>query len=282
MEYSLYILFAFGVLYLIVWAIKAIIRSATHIPTWTGIIISAILGMLPFYLFLCFFGIMGEKRNEPSDDIQSPIGTYAEEMSRRYAYDSPQKNTGWFKYIILAFVVIFLIHLFSNDSEKQEAVTSTETMTSDNVVLDEQIGQTPSVIKKKATASQQEPKRKNPNSEIQPEIKIKQEDNTEVMVNEKSTIELLEEQNHARVVKQAKEVGVSTEGSTLDILERINHASVVKQAKEVGVSTEGSTLDILERINHASVVKQAKEAGVSTEGSTLDILERINRKQLEE
>jgi hypothetical protein len=65
-------------------------------------------------------------------------------------------------------------------------------------------------------------------------------------------------------------------------LEEINHADVVEQAKEVGVSTKGSTLDILERINHANVVKQAKEAGVSTEGSTLDILERINRKYLEE
>jgi hypothetical protein len=32
-------------------------------------------------------------------------------------------------------------------------------------------------------------------------------------------------------------------------LERINHANVVKQAKEAGVSTEGSTLEILERIN---------------------------------
>ena len=71
------------------------------------------------------------------------------------------------------------------------------------------------------------------------------------------------------------------EKSTLDLLEERNHASVVKRAKEAGVSTEGSTMDILERINHASVVKRAKEAGVSTEGSTMDILERINRKQLE-
>lgn len=64
MEGLLGILFVFGVIYLVVWAIKAIIRSATHVPTWEGIIISAILGMLPFYLVLCFFGIMGEKRNE--------------------------------------------------------------------------------------------------------------------------------------------------------------------------------------------------------------------------
>ena len=58
------ILFVIGVIYLVVWAIKAIIRSATNVPTWEGIIISAILGMLPFYLILCFFGIMGEPRNK--------------------------------------------------------------------------------------------------------------------------------------------------------------------------------------------------------------------------
>ena len=40
----------------------AIIHGAENNPTWTGIIVSALLGMLVFYLILCFFGIMGEKR----------------------------------------------------------------------------------------------------------------------------------------------------------------------------------------------------------------------------
>ena len=64
----------------------------------------------------------------------------------------------------------------------------------------------------------------------------------------KSTIELIEERNHANAVERAKRLGVSTEGSTLDILERINHANAVERAERVGVSTEGSTSDILERI----------------------------------
>lgn len=96
-----------------------------------------------------------------------------------------------------------------------------------------------------------------------------------------STIEILERINHADVVKQAKRAGVSSEGSTIEILERINHADVVKQAKRAGVSSEGSTIEILERINHADIVKQAKRTGVSAEGSTIEILERINRKELE-
>lgn len=98
---------------------------------------------------------------------------------------------------------------------------------------------------------------------------------------EKSTLEILEERNHANAVEQARRAGVSTEGSTLEILERINHANAVEQGKRAGVSTEGSTLDILERINHANAVEQARRAGVSTEGTTLEILERINRKNLE-
>ncbi|WP_028913070.1 hypothetical protein [Prevotella sp. MA2016] len=99
---------------------------------------------------------------------------------------------------------------------------------------------------------------------------------------EGSTSEILERITHARVVKQAQQAGVSTEGSTSDILERITHARVVKQARQAGVSAEGSTSEILERITHARVVKQAKQAGVSTEGSTSDILERMTRKRLEE
>lgn len=33
-------------------------------PTWKGIIISSILGCLPFYLILCYFGHMGKDDDE--------------------------------------------------------------------------------------------------------------------------------------------------------------------------------------------------------------------------
>lgn len=41
----------------------AIKQGGTNNPTWRGIIISALLGMLPLYLILCFFGVMGEERD---------------------------------------------------------------------------------------------------------------------------------------------------------------------------------------------------------------------------
>ena len=44
-----------------------------------------------------------------------------------------------------------------------------------------------------------------------------------------STIELLEKKQHERVVKEAKEAGVSTEGSTIDILERIQRKRLEKE-----------------------------------------------------
>ncbi len=107
------------------------------------------------------------------------------------------------------------------------------------------------------------------------------DENEEIIKSSDDGLSTLERKQHARVVKQAQDAGVSTEGSTLDILDRIQHARVVKQAQDAGVSTEGSTLDILDRIQHARVVKQAQDASVSTEGSTLDILDRITRKRLE-
>lgn len=45
-----------------------------------------------------------------------------------------------------------------------------------------------------------------------------------------------------------KQVETPNEKSTLELLEEINHADVVKRAKRAGVSTEGSTVEILERI----------------------------------
>ncbi len=236
MDSLFFILFIIGIIYLMVWVIKLIIRSAINAPTWSGIIISAILGMLPLYLILCFFGIMGEKRDQSSNGTQSPIGNYAEELSRRYAYEkSSKKNKNWINYAVLAFVVVFLFFIFkANKSEEQGTTIPVETFVSENEALEEPKEET---------------------SQIPSEIEIPHKENVDGKTDkkQKSTLELLEERNHASVVKQAKEAGVSTEGSTLDILERINHANVVKQAKEAGVSTEGSTLDILERINRKAL-----------------------------
>ena len=57
---------------LIVLLILAICASWENRPTWTGVIISAMMGCLPFYLILCFFGIMGEEDEEKDDEREKP------------------------------------------------------------------------------------------------------------------------------------------------------------------------------------------------------------------
>lgn len=208
MEVILFVLYILGLLYLFVWFIKAIIRSATNLPTWSGIIISAFLGILPLYLILCYFGIMGEKRNESLNNT----GTYAEKMHKQYAYDSSQKNTGWLKYAVLVFVVMFTFYLLSDDSNEQEVITPTEIIATEKI-LDDQIEEKTTVVKQKTSVHKQKIKQKSSTSEKTPTLVTKKQ---------KSTLELLKEENHASVVKQAEEAGVSTVGTTLEILERIN------------------------------------------------------------
>ncbi len=144
------------------------------------------------------------------------------------------------------------------------------------------------ILEKKETITQSQPTEKKEElstSEIldrRQHARVVQQAKEAGVSTEGSTMEILDRMQHARVVQQAKEAGVSTEGSTMEILDRMQHARVVQQAKEAGVSTEGSTMEILDRMQHARVVQQAKEAGVSTEGSTMEILDRIMRKKLQE
>ena len=271
------ILFILGVIYLVVWAIKAIIRSATNVPTWEGIIISAILGMLPFYLFLCFFGLMGEARKAGymNNKRQSETRTYTEEMSRKYAYEkTSKKKRNWINYMVLVFVVVsFFYILKSYNSDEQETITTNRTSLPVNLASEDPKEDSLIIVKKKSVNQEQTTQKKTSNPEMEkPLIELKRNIAIEPT---QSELKISEKENKDTKTNE-------NTNSTLELLEKLNHANVVMQAKEAGVSTEGSTLEILERINHASVVKQAKEAGVSTEGSTLEILERINRKALED
>jgi hypothetical protein len=65
MSFLIVFLLVVGIMILIGVAIS---HGGENYPTWTGIIISAMIGMLPLYLILCFFGVMGEERNQPIDE----------------------------------------------------------------------------------------------------------------------------------------------------------------------------------------------------------------------
>ena len=49
---------------IIVFIVKLIMNAPMNQPTWKGIIISALLGVLVFYLILCFFGFMGKEEDD--------------------------------------------------------------------------------------------------------------------------------------------------------------------------------------------------------------------------
>ncbi len=59
-EVIIMLLVIFGICALII----SVLRNSENrnTPTWNGIIISALLGCLPLYLVLCFFGVMGEEK----------------------------------------------------------------------------------------------------------------------------------------------------------------------------------------------------------------------------
>ena len=56
------IILVFLIFMIIIGFISAIFCGTRNTPTWHGIIISAIIGMLPLYLILCFLGIMGRSK----------------------------------------------------------------------------------------------------------------------------------------------------------------------------------------------------------------------------
>ncbi len=55
--------FFFFILLMIALVVLIIRNAKWNYPTWKGIIISALLAMLPLYLFCCMMGWMGEERN---------------------------------------------------------------------------------------------------------------------------------------------------------------------------------------------------------------------------
>ena len=47
-----------------IWIVKLIIDNATNRPTREGLVISVLLGLLGVYLILCWFGWVGEERDD--------------------------------------------------------------------------------------------------------------------------------------------------------------------------------------------------------------------------
>lgn len=51
-----------GGVFFVIWLILALLGLSRRNPTVTGVIISLLFGVLPLYLVLCFFGLMGDEK----------------------------------------------------------------------------------------------------------------------------------------------------------------------------------------------------------------------------
>ena len=49
----------------LVMLLKALGRNVMNKPSWVGVVVTALVGLLPFYLLLCLFGFLGKQREEP-------------------------------------------------------------------------------------------------------------------------------------------------------------------------------------------------------------------------
>ena len=175
--------------------------------------------------------------------------SYAENMNHRYSNNNPSKKN-WLVYVLMASFILFLFYIFINDYSKDlEEIESIESLSSDSITTEKQ-EEIVEPVNIQRTIKNYKSVSSPPMSSI-----VLEEDDVRTV---KSTIEILQERNHANVMKEAARVGVSTEGTTVEILERINHANVVKEATRAGVSTEGSTIEILERINQKTLENYLK------------------------
>lgn len=177
---------------------------------------------------------------------QTYTNTYTEEMRKRYACDnSPRKKRNWFKFAVLAYVIIYLFYLVLKDDSReqtvQETTTPIETSVTEKGVLEEPKEETPPVaVKKKSVTKKQATQKKSSNAEmekplvgqkqsiaiertIQPGIKISKEEKNDSMTNgkSKSTIELPKEVNRTNVNKTK----TNRTAVRKDIWEKVNRKS---------------------------------------------------------
>ena len=101
-----------------------------------------------------------EETSDEKIDEQPYTNTYTEELSKRYAYDnSPRKKRNWFKYAVLAYVILYLLYLVmkddSSEQKVQETTTPVETSISNDVVEKQKEIVVPTKSKKKTATKKQ-------------------------------------------------------------------------------------------------------------------------------
>jgi hypothetical protein len=191
-----------------------------------------------------------EETSDEKIDEQPYTNAYTEELSKRYAYDnSPRKKRNWFKYAVLAYVILYLLYLVmkddSSEQKVQETTTPVETSISNDVVEKQKEIAVPVKTKKKSVTKKQETKKKSSNAEMekplveqkqsiiieslmQPSLNVLQGEKNVSRTSEsmKSNIELSRENNNSNVgKKRTKPTSTKSKEKTSDIWEKVNRKS---------------------------------------------------------
>lgn len=191
-----------------------------------------------------------EETSDEKIDEQPYTNAYTEELSKRYAYDnSPRKKRNWFKYAVLAYVILYLLYLLmkddSSEQKVQETTTPVETSITNDVVEKQKEIAVPVKTKKKTATKKQEIKKKSSNAEMekplveqkqsiaieslmQPSLNVLQGEKNVSRTSESlnSNIELSRENNNSNVgKKRTKPTSTKSKEKTSDIWEKVNRKS---------------------------------------------------------
>ena len=113
-----------------------------------------------------------EETSDEKIDEQPYTNTYTEELSKRYAYDnSPRKKRNWFKFAVLAYVILYLLYLVMKDDSSEQKVQETTTPVETSITNDVEENQkeiaVPVKTKKKSVTKKQQTKKKSSNAEME-------------------------------------------------------------------------------------------------------------------
>ena len=191
-----------------------------------------------------------EETSDEKIDEQPYTNTYTEELSKRYAYDnSPRKKRNWFKYAVLAYVILYLLYLVmkddSSEQKVQETTTPVETSISNDVVEKQKEIVVPTKSKKKTATKKQEIKKENSNAEMEkPLVEQKRSLTSESLI--QPSLNMSQEEKN--VSKTSGIQNSAIEFSKDDIKTNVEK----KRTKRTSTKSKEKTSDIWEKVNRKS------------------------------
>lgn len=191
-----------------------------------------------------------EETSDEKIDEQPYTNAYTEELSKRYAYDnSPRKKRNWFKFAVLAYVILYLLYLLMKDDSSEQKVKETTTPVETSITNDVEEKQkeiaVPVKTKKKSVTKKQETKKKSSNAEMEkPLVEQKQSIAIESLM--QPSLNVSQEE---KIVSRTNE----SQNSAIEISkDNINTIVEKKRTKRTSTKSKENTSDIWEKINRKS------------------------------